>query len=139
MEVSPDYKQAKPSEEMMAFLSRLEDTDPNDDLIDDDNKGVSWGHYQYTGGGMTCRLVMTSWAAVGNTDVARRLIAAAIRISKVARYVCERQSINAGSYTSDMYLDIVIEHLWTIWKAEQEVRSVLPPCIFARALTLLQI
>lgn len=126
MEVSPDYKRADPSEEMMVFLSRLEETDPND------NKGVSWGHYQYTGGGMTCRSVMTSWVAVGNTDVARRLIAAAIRITKVARYVCERQNINAGAYTSDMYLEIVIEHLWMIWKAEREVSSVLPSCIFTR-------
>jgi len=128
MEDSPDYKRADPSEKMMVFLSCLEETDPNDDLIDDNNKGVSWGHYQYMGGGSTCRSVMTSWAAIGNTDVARRLITAAIRITKVARYVCECQNINAGSYTSDMYLDIIIEHLWTIWKAEWEVSSVL--CMF---------
>jgi len=128
MEDLPDYKWADPSEQMMVFLSRLEETDPNDNSIDHDNKGVSWGHYQYTGGGLTCRSVMTSWAAVGNTDVAHRLITAAIRITKVARYVCKRQNVNAGSYTSDMYLDIVIEHLRTIWKAEWEVSSVL--CLF---------
>ena len=45
MEVSLDYKPAEPSKEMMAFLSCLEDTDPNDNLIDNNNKGVSWGHY----------------------------------------------------------------------------------------------
>jgi len=41
MEDSLDYKWADPSEQMMVFLSRLEETDPNNNSIDDDNKGVS--------------------------------------------------------------------------------------------------
>jgi hypothetical protein len=93
MEVSLDYKWADPSAEMMVFLSSLEECDLNDDSIDEDDKGLGWGHYQYMGGGKTCRSVMPSWVAVGNTDMAHRLIAATIRISKVARYTCKRQNI----------------------------------------------
>ncbi|KAF8148931.1 hypothetical protein B0H34DRAFT_736008 [Crassisporium funariophilum] len=119
MKVSPDFKRKDPSDEMKAFLSRIEVSDPNDDLIDEDDKGQSWGHYQYTGGGINCWSVMTSWAAVGNTDVVRRLIAAAIRTSKVAKYICKCQQVEVTSYMSDTYLQIMVEHLWAVWGAEQ--------------------
>jgi hypothetical protein len=49
MKVLLDYKQADPLTEMMVFLSHLEECDLNDDLIDNNKKGLAWGHYQYMG------------------------------------------------------------------------------------------
>ena len=41
---------------------------------------------------------MKSWEDIGNTDAARKLIAAAIRTCKVARYLCEQTKIITTSY-----------------------------------------
>lgn len=103
-------------------MTRIEKADPNDTAIDEDNKGVGWGHYQFTAGSMTCGSVMQSWADIGNTDTACKLIAAAIRTCKVARYVCEKMKVEATSYISDMYLGRVIETLWDLWKRAGAVR-----------------
>jgi hypothetical protein len=62
---------------------------------------------------------MTSWEAIGNTDTACKLIAAAIRTCKVARYVCEKMNIRASSYISDVYLGRVVETLWDLWTLAQ--------------------
>ncbi|KAF8900455.1 hypothetical protein CPB84DRAFT_1778961 [Gymnopilus junonius] len=91
-------------------------SDPNDTTIDEDNKGVSWGHYQFTAGSMTCSSVMKSWEDIGSTTTACKLIAAAIRTCKVARYVCEKLQVTTASYISDTYLERVIETLWDLWK-----------------------
>ncbi|KAF8958020.1 hypothetical protein BDZ97DRAFT_1924045 [Flammula alnicola] len=59
---------------------------------------------------------MKSWEDIGNTDTARKLIAAAILTYKVVRYVCEQTKITTSSYISDTYFERVIEMLWDLWK-----------------------
>lgn len=122
----PDFQSSPPSTDLKLFLTRIEKADPNDTTIDEDNKGVGWGHYQFTAGSMTCASVMTSWKDIGNTDTACKLIAAAIRTCKVARYVCEKMNIRATSYISDMYLGRVIETLWDLWKLAGAVSFITP-------------
>jgi len=126
MKACPDFRSLPPSDDLKAFLARIEEADPNDTTMDEDNKGVGWGHYQFTAGSMTCASVMKSWEDIGNTDTARRLIAAAIRTCKVARYVCEKMNIKVTSYISDMYLERIIETLWNLWKLAGAVSSLLP-------------
>jgi hypothetical protein len=116
MKACPDFRALAPSNDFTIFLERIEHADPNDATISEDNKGVGWGHHQFTAGSMTCSSVMKSWEDVGDTDTARRLIAAAIRTCKVARHLCEQTEVMATSYISDVYLDRVIETLWDLWK-----------------------
>lgn len=116
MKAFPNFQSSPPSTNLNLFLTRIEKADPNDATIDEDNKGVGWGHYQFTAGSMTCASVMTSWEDIGNTNTAYKLIAAAVRTCKVARYVCTKLNITATSYISDMYLGRVIETLWDLWK-----------------------
>ena len=115
MDACPDFRSSPPSANLKLCLTRIEKADPNDTTIDEDNKGVGWGHHQFTAGSMTCTSVMTSWEDIGNAGTACKLIAAAICTCKVARYVCEKMNIKATSYISDMYLGQVIETLWNLW------------------------
>lgn len=118
MKACPDFRAAAPSADLKNFLERIETADPNDNAIDEDNKGVSWGHHQFTAGSLTCGSVMKSWEDIGNTNTARKIIAAAIRTCKIARHVCEKLKITttSTSYISDTYLERVIEILWDLWK-----------------------
>lgn len=129
MKACPDFRALAPSTDLKIFLERIEKADPNDTTIDEDNKGVGWGHHQFTGGSMTCSSVMKSWEDIGNTDTARKLIAAAIRTCKVARYICEQTKITAMSYISDTYLERVIETLWDLWKVAGAVSRSSPKII----------
>jgi hypothetical protein len=122
MKACPDFQTKEPSTNLKCFLDRIENSDPNDTTLDEDNKGVGWGHDQFTAGSLTCSSVMTSWEDIGSTDIACKLIAAAIRTCKVARYTCEKMSITATTYISDTYLERVIETLWDLWKAAGAVR-----------------
>ena len=115
MQDNPEFSYGEPSANMMAFLRRIESADPNDNSIDDEEKGVSWGHYQFTAGNMQCSTVVTSWKAVGNTKIACRLIAATVRTSMVAKYICEKQRLPTTSLLSYIYVEKVIEALCTVW------------------------
>ncbi|KAF8881061.1 hypothetical protein CPB84DRAFT_1792155 [Gymnopilus junonius] len=115
MKACPNFRPCETSADMTTFLERIEKADPNDTTINEDNKGVSWGHYQFTAGSMTCSSVMKSWY-IGSTTTACKLIAAAICTCKVARYVCEKLQVTTASYISDTYLERVIETLWDLWK-----------------------
>jgi len=132
MKAYPNFRSSPPSTNLKLFLTRIEKADPNDTTIDEDNKGAGWGHYQFTAGSMTCASVMTSWEDIGNTDTACKLIAAAIRTCKVARYVCERMKIRATAYISDMYLSRVIETLWDLWKLAGAVSCFVPLTVPSR-------
>jgi hypothetical protein len=115
MQNNPEFSRGEPSPDMTAFLKRIESADPNDDSIDDDEKGVSWGHYQFTAGNMQCSTVITSWKAVGNTKIACRLIAAAVKTSMVAKYICKKQRLPTTALLSYIYVEKVIEVLCSVW------------------------
>jgi hypothetical protein len=106
----------QPSDDMVAFLDRIENTDPNSPDISDDDKNAAWGHYQFTASSLTCRSVLSSWSSVGNVNFACRLIAAAIKTSRVARHICHLNQLKPTSFLSDIYLSNIIELLWELCK-----------------------
>ena len=111
-----DFGKGHPSEDVLAFISRIESADPNSEQFDEDNSNSSWGHYQFTAGGMTFTKILTRWDDVGNVDTACKLLAATIRTCKVAHHVCFQRSIKATSFLSDAYLANIVERLWELWK-----------------------
>jgi len=97
------------------FLSRLEKSTPIDPSISEDETGPSWGHYQFTSGNMTIKSVIRSWDCVGTTTFACTLIAATVKICKVARHICFDQNINTTSFLADAYLSNLIDELCDVW------------------------
>lgn len=122
MEAHSDFKHQEPSPKVIAFVQRIEDANPGAEL-EDDNENEGWGHYQFTAGNLTCSTVLCDWESIGNTSTACRLIAAAIKTCKVARAMCELRGVQPTSYLSDMYLNIVIDHIWNAWIAAEGVSS----------------
>jgi hypothetical protein len=115
MEAQPDF-QVRPTPSLTTdFLSRLEKTSPVDPGISEDDTGPSWGHYQFTSGSMTIKTVVRSWDCVGMTNMACKLISAAVKICKVARHICFEQNINTTSYLADVYLSNLIDELSDVW------------------------
>ena len=76
---------------------------------------VSWGHMQFTSGGLTCSSVLVSWPAVGNVSTAFQLLAAAIKTAKVARQLCFTKGVSTESYLADACIQNIVELLWTCW------------------------
>lgn len=121
MEANPDFCKGDPSSQTTVFLSRIEAADPTSPDLSEEDDNASWGHYQFTAGSLTCTSTLTSWEAVGNTEVARKLIAAAIKTSKVARHICFVRRVNTDTYLSDIYLERIIETLWEVWRSAKAV------------------
>ncbi|KAF7763952.1 hypothetical protein Agabi119p4_8489 [Agaricus bisporus var. burnettii] len=88
MEASTDVNHQEPSPEVVEFVKQIEEADPSAEFSEDD-RNEGWGHYQFTAGELTCSSVLRNWRAIGNTGMARRLIAAAVKTCRVARSVCE--------------------------------------------------
>jgi hypothetical protein len=107
---------------MLSFLDRIENADPNSPDLSEDDLNASWGHYQFTAGGQTISMVLTSWKSVGNTSVARRLLAAALKTSKVARHVCFERAVEPSSFLSDVYVQLLVDKLLDLWKDAGGVR-----------------
>src|SRR5271163_658877 len=112
----PDFQKGPPSNDILTFISRVDDTDPNSDQFDEDNTDASWGHHQFMAGGLTVTKVLTSWSDIGSVETACRLLATTIRTCKVARHICFQRRIMASSYLSDAYLSNIVERLWELWK-----------------------
>jgi hypothetical protein len=106
-----------PSTTAIEFLSKLNDTDPNSagfEPTDDDNNNAGWGHYQYTSGGMNMRTALSSWSTIGSSDFAQQLLAAGVKISKVARHLCETRKRPPQSFTADSFLRELVEHVLSL-------------------------
>ena len=97
------------------FLSRIENADPTDPNLSEDNTGSSWGHYQFTSGSMTITSVIRSWDCVGSATMACKLIAAAVKTCKVARHTCFEQNLHTNSFLADVYLSNLIDELCDVW------------------------
>lgn len=117
MAASPDFKSSAPSNKVTAFLSRIEAADPNSTEIEEDDTNQSWGHWQFTAGGLTITNVIRDWACVGGVDMACKLLAATIRTCKVARHICLERNITSSSFLSDAYLNNMVERLYESWTA----------------------
>jgi hypothetical protein len=124
LEANPSLSQP-PSPDAQDFLSRLNDTDPNADSFDptdDDNNNIGWGHYQYTAGGKNIAVSLALWESIGSIEFAQRLLAAAVRTCKVARFLCESRKRTATSFLADAYLSNLVDHIWGILPPSYKVR-----------------
>jgi hypothetical protein len=126
MQANASFNSGEPSSDVAAFLDRIERADPNSAELSEDNTNQCWGHYHFTAGSLTCTTVLTSWRNIGNTNVACKLIAAAIKTAKVARHLCFSGNIQSISYLSDVYLSTVIDLLWSSWKNAGGVGAAVP-------------
>ena len=121
MELSPSFKVGKPSDDFAAFLARINDADPNESDLSEDDLDASLGHYQFTAGRLTCTTVLTSWDVIGGCSNACDLIATALKTCRVARHLCFAHNVTTTSYLSDIYLENVVSKLWDLWKSADGV------------------
>lgn len=111
----------QPSPVFSAFLERIESATPvlTEDADEDNSPGM-WGHTQFAGGNMTCTSVLDTWASIGSSSFACRLIAAALTTCRVSRWLFKRELVAASTpvfYLSDNYLSEVCKLLWAAWKS----------------------
>jgi hypothetical protein len=116
MKRQPSFKHGSPSGELVQFIERIENADPNSEDLSEDDMNASWGHYQLTAGDLKLTTVLTSWESTGGPQTACKLIAVIIQTCKVARHLCYKRGIDASSYLSDIYLENAMDRLWTLWK-----------------------
>ncbi|KAL6304550.1 hypothetical protein BKA93DRAFT_825718 [Sparassis latifolia] len=116
MKLTPVFDISSPTSEVITFIERIENADPNSPDLSEDDLGTAWGHYQFTAGSMTSSSTLVSWDGIGS-EATRRLIAATIKTCKVARHVCFVSGIKTNAYLSDAYLETTVEILWRLWKA----------------------
>ena len=93
MNRQPAFKQGTPSEQVTTLLERIQFADLASPDIDEDNVGQSWGHYQFTAGGVSPSSSLTSWEVVGNVATAFKLVAAGLKTCQDVRTMCA----NAGT------------------------------------------
>ena len=102
----------EPSPDFAGLITRIEDANPNDPQISEDDNNVGWGHHQFRASGSFSDII-TSWEAVGSVASACRLLAAIIKTCLVARHICVRRGVKVGSgYVSDSYLDVAVSLLF---------------------------
>ena len=104
MQENPNFKQGVMPSLTTDFLVQIENADPNNPDISEDNSRSSWGHHQFTSRTMTIASILQSWESIGNTEMACKLITAAIKACRVARHIYFQKNIETSSYLSDAYL-----------------------------------
>ncbi|KAI9429118.1 hypothetical protein H4582DRAFT_2065756 [Lactarius indigo] len=116
MNAQTSFKEGEPSKQLATLLERVQFVDPCSPDIDEDNRYQSWGHYQFTAGGISPASSLTNWQEVGSVATAFKLVAAAIKTCQEARLMCS----NAGTpkttgFISDVYLEKTLECLENCW------------------------
>jgi hypothetical protein len=111
---NPSYGHGTPSNSVIQLIDCIESADPNNPELEEDDLGQSWGHAQYKGWNMCLR----TWQDIGTPETACSLIAAFVKTSKVARYLCQQKNIDIEGKTllSDSYLTELTERLWELWQ-----------------------
>lgn len=128
MNAQPLFKQGESSANVLALLERVQRADPTDPDIDEDNMGPSWGHYQFTAGGLNVSSSITSWQEVGSVATAFKLVAATLKTCRDARVMCSNAGLpNTGGFISDIYLEKVLESLEICWVGAGGVRVYVLP------------
>ena len=124
MSAQPLFKQGEASQNFIALLEHVQFADPASPDFDEDDKCESWGHYQFTGGGLTLRTSLNSWQDVGSVAMAFKLVAAALKTCQEARLQCAHAGKPTPvSYLSDVYLGQTLEFLETCWVGAGGVRA----------------
>ena len=116
MDMQSTFKQGPPSENVTTLLNNLQYADPSSPDINEDNPCQSWGHDQFTAGGISPSSSLSTWQDIGNVTTAFKLVAAALKTCQKARLMC----VNAGvlkmsNFVSDVYLEQVLERLEKCW------------------------
>ncbi|KAH6913246.1 hypothetical protein BKA70DRAFT_1525331 [Coprinopsis sp. MPI-PUGE-AT-0042] len=119
-----------PASNVVAYLKRLQDASPNDPSLSEEDNTINFGHSHHAGGGLTITGAITSWESVGSVGTARLLLAAAIRIFKIARHVVFHRKAPAqtSALLAEVYLGLLIERLWSIW-SEAHPKSIAPAAV----------
>ncbi|KAF8262085.1 hypothetical protein EI94DRAFT_1744446 [Lactarius quietus] len=116
MNAQRTFKQGKPSDSVTTLLERVQSTDPSSPDIDEDNVSQSWGHYQFTAGGLSPLSSLTSWQNIGNVATAFKLVAAAIKTCQDAHLMCAKAGTpKTTRFISDVYLEKICECLKKFW------------------------
>ena len=122
MNVQPLFKQGEPSENITVLLEHVEFADPSSLDFDDDNKGSTWGHYQFTAGCISPLSSLTTWQDIGSVTITFRLVAAALKTCQEAWVMCAGTGVSmTGGYLSNVYLEQIIEHLKSCWVGAGDV------------------
>lgn len=89
--------------------------------VDEDNTYASWGHNHFRNGigfnGLT-------WEQIANKRTAYRILAAMIKVSRVARHLCREHGVSFNSILANVYLEVIVKSLWTHFEAAAEVSLV---------------
>jgi hypothetical protein len=123
MNALPSFKQGVTSEKVTTLLERVQFADPGSLEIDEDNKGLSWGHSQFTAGNLTLSSSLITWQDVGSVATAFKLVAAALKTCQEARLMCANAGMpKTQGFLSDVYLEQTLELLETCWVGAGGVR-----------------
>ena len=116
MDMQSTFKQGPPSENVTMLLNNLQYADPSSPDINEDNQCQSWGHDQFTAGGISPSSLLTTWQDIGNVTTAFKLVAAALKTFQEARLMCVNAGVSKMSnFVSDVYLEQVLERLEKCW------------------------
>jgi hypothetical protein len=116
MNALPSFKQGETSEKVMTLLERVQFADPGSLEIDEDNKGLSWGHYQFTAGNITLLSSLITWQDVGGVATAFKLVAAALKTCQEVQLMYANAGIpKTQGFLSNVYLKEMLRLLETCW------------------------
>ncbi|KAI0039375.1 hypothetical protein FA95DRAFT_1612614 [Auriscalpium vulgare] len=116
MKLNMSFGAGQASENALLLLARIENADPNNPELSEEETDSCWGHQQFTAGTLSLRGALVSWDSIGSVAVACQFIAAAIKTCRVARHICFVRKKTPASFLSDAYLRETIERLWALWK-----------------------
>ncbi|KAI0038509.1 hypothetical protein FA95DRAFT_1578167, partial [Auriscalpium vulgare] len=102
-------EEGNPSADVIAFVERVENADPNAPDLKDEDLNANWGHRQFTAGKLTWSGVLTKWENVGTVDMSCRLLAASVRD-------CQVPGICASSEKSRLSRSWVMSTFPTSWR-----------------------
>ncbi|KAF8267516.1 hypothetical protein EI94DRAFT_1801601 [Lactarius quietus] len=116
MDAQASFKPGEPSENVAMLLECIQRADPSSLDIDEDNQGQSWGHYQFTAGGLSPSSTLTTWQDIGSVATALKLVAAALRTCQDARLMCANaRTPKTSGFISDIYLEQILDCLKKCW------------------------
>lgn len=115
MSQHPQHLRLSPSSAAETLLQSLRAADPNLDEYDkEDNTDSQWGHGIYTSALMDAGL--KDWATIGSAAFAVELMATGIRISEVARQLCQTRNVRLPErFLADDYLDMMVSRIQKAW------------------------
>jgi hypothetical protein len=123
MNMQSAFKQGNCSLKVVMLLERVQFADPGSSEFDEDNLGQSWGHYQFTAGGISPNSVLTTWQDFGSVANAFKLVAATLKTCQDARAMCTKAGmLETSGFISDVYLDQILTHLKECWVGAGRVR-----------------